>query len=131
MADDVQLLVTPVRRHLPATGVGVVGGAHGGEQHLRRRHAERQAQRAVAVVGIEPVVRWPQRFARRNEHGFVARPRNLEKDLVLPLELDLLVVEAPRQEDQPVHIEQIGLGKRRYCFCGSRGGWGCGGRAGA
>ena len=31
--------------------------ADGGEEHLERRHAERQAERAVAIVGIEPVVR--------------------------------------------------------------------------
>ena len=121
LADDVQLLVAPVGGHLPATGVRVVGGSHPGKQHFRGRHAERQGERAVAVVGIEPVVRRPQRLACGHEHGFVTRARNLKKDLVLALELDLLVVDAPRQEDQPVHIEQIGLGERRRCFRRSDG----------
>ena len=33
--------VAPVRRHLPAAGVGIVLGADGAEEHLERRHAER------------------------------------------------------------------------------------------
>src|SRR2546425_8327294 len=35
-----------------------------------------------------------------------------EEDLVLSLELDLLVVEAPGQEHQPIDVEQVGLGQR-------------------
>jgi hypothetical protein len=42
----------------------------------------------------------------------VTRARNLEEDLVLALELDLLVVDAARQEDQPVNVEELGLGER-------------------
>ena len=58
--DDVQLLVPPVRRHLPATGIGVLGGAHGLQQLLQRGHAEGETERAVAIVGEKPVVAGPQ-----------------------------------------------------------------------
>jgi hypothetical protein len=39
----------------------------------------------------------------------VARAGDLEEDAVLPLELDLLVVDPPRQQHDPVEIEQVGL----------------------
>ena len=48
--DDVVVRVAPVRRHLAAAGCGIVLGADRGEQHLERRDAELQAQRAIAVV---------------------------------------------------------------------------------
>jgi hypothetical protein len=51
----------------------------------------------------------------------MAGARNLEKDLVLSFELDLLVVNAAGQENQPVHIEQVGLGELGGSFgCGAR-----------
>src|SRR2546429_6303977 len=65
--------------------------------------------------------RGPQNFARRDEDTLVARARNLEEDLVLPLELDLLVVDAARQQDQPVHIEQIGLDRKSTRLNSSHG----------
>ena len=72
---DVQLPMTPVRRHLTPAGVGVVLGAHRREQHLERGHAERQAQRAVAVVRVEPVVAGAQVQARRRRESLRARRR--------------------------------------------------------
>ena len=104
---DVELLVAPVRRHLPAAGIRIVLGADRREQHLERRHAERQAQRAIAVVRIEPVVSGPQVHAGRGQHGFVSRAADLEKDQALVLELDFLVVDAPRQEHRAIRPQQI------------------------
>ena len=54
--DDVQRLVAPVRRHLPSARARIVLRADGGQQHVERRHTELQAERAIAVVGVKPVV---------------------------------------------------------------------------
>src|SRR4029078_11291337 len=93
--------------HLPATGVRIGGGADGREQHLLASHAELQAERAVAVIEVEPVVRRPQDKARGRHDRFMPSARDLEKDLVLALELDLLVVEPPRQEHGAVRTDEL------------------------
>ena len=61
----------PVARHLPAARRGVVGRADRLHQHLGRRDAERERERAVAVVREEPVVAGAQVSAR----GRAAAPR--------------------------------------------------------
>ena len=57
---DVQLARAPVARHLPAAGRGIGRRADRLQQHLERRDAEREDERAVAVVGEEPVVAGPE-----------------------------------------------------------------------
>ena len=79
----------------------------GAQQHLERRHAEREAERAVAVVRIEPVVAGLQRHAGGDEHRLVAGAADLEEDQALVLELDLLVVDLPRQHHRAVGAEQV------------------------
>jgi len=59
----VQFGIAPVRRHLASAGTGVVGCANALQEHVVRLHPERQAQGAVAVVRIEPVVSGLQRQA--------------------------------------------------------------------
>ena len=85
-ADDVEVLVAPVGRHLTAAGVGVVGGAHRRQQLLGGRHTQAQTQRPVAIVGVEPVVGRAEYLRRGGQYGLVAGRGYLEKDLVLPLE---------------------------------------------
>jgi hypothetical protein len=80
--------------NLPPPGRGVVAGTGRREQHLGRRDAELQHQRAVAVVGVVPVVAGRSE-PRGHQHGLVAGAADLEVDPVLALELDLLVVDAP------------------------------------
>ena len=104
---DVQLGVAPVRRHLPTAGVRIVFAADGSKEHLERRHAEHQAQRAVAVVGMKPVVAGLQDHARRREDTFVSGAADLKKDQALVLELDFLVVQLPRQHHDAVGAEKI------------------------
>ena len=72
LGDDVEVLEGPVRGHLTAAGTGIVGCAYGAEQHFVRSCAQGEAQGAVAVVGVEPVVVGLQRKSRRNSQGFVA-----------------------------------------------------------
>ena len=99
--------VAPVRRHLPAAGRRVVLRADGGEQHLERRDAELQAERAVAVVRKEPVVGRLERQAGGHQHRFVAGAADLEEDLALTLELNFLVVKLARQQHAAIGGEQL------------------------
>src|SRR5262249_3085891 len=105
--DDVDRGGAPVRRHLPAARVRIVLGADAGEQHVERRHAELQAERAIAVVGEEPVVARLQRQAGGDADGLVSGAADLEEDLALVLELNFLVVEAPRQQHAAVDGEEL------------------------
>ena len=91
-ADDVQRAAAPVRGHLAAAAGRIGGRAHGLQHHLVGRDAQRQAQRAIAIVGKEPVVAGTQRQRRAHLQRLVAGARNLEEDLLLPLEKDLAVV---------------------------------------
>jgi hypothetical protein len=105
--NDVELGVAPVRRHLASTRRRIVLRGDGGEQHLERRDAEAEAQRAVAVVRQEPVVARLQGECRRDADRFVAGAADLEKDLALVLELNLLVVELSRQEHHTMDGEEL------------------------
>src|SRR5713226_10714123 len=49
LADDVERLMAPVRGHLPPARVGVVCCGDCRKEHLGGRHAQRQAEGAVAV----------------------------------------------------------------------------------
>ena len=89
---DVEGAVAPMRRHLAAAVARIGGGADRGQQHLERCDAELEAQRAVPVICVEPVVCRLENHACSGEDSFVACTRYLEEDLVLPLELDFLVV---------------------------------------
>ena len=61
---------------------------------------------AVAVVEEEPVVGRPEDVADRRAERLVADAVDLEVDLVLPLELDLLVVDHAGQQHRAVQVEQ-------------------------
>ena len=98
--------MTPVRGHLPAAARGIVRSADRLQQMLVRRHAERERQRTVAVVEIEPVGGRTEVPGNGDLDPFVPRARDLEEDLVLPLELDLLVVRAACRQHRPVHVQQ-------------------------
>ena len=86
--------------------LGSLGGADRGQQHLERRDAELQAQRAVAVVRVKPVVAGPQREAGGDLNRLVAGAADLEERLALVLELDLLVVEPPRPQHAAIDVEE-------------------------
>jgi len=104
--DHVQLRVAPVRRHLASGRGRIVLGAHRAQQHVVGGDAEMQHQGPVAVVGVEPVVSRAQGQPRGDQDGLVPRAADLEEDLVLPLELDLLVVHPPGQVHRPVDGQQ-------------------------
>ena len=107
LRDDVELLVSPVRRHLPAARRRVVLRPDRGEQHFVGGHAERQAERPVAIVGIEPVVGGLELHAGGDQDGLVAGAADLEEDQALVLELDFLVVNPAGQDHRPIGSEQV------------------------
>jgi len=84
--------VAPVRRHLTSVRVWISLSADCGKQLFERSHAELQTERAVAIVGIEPIVTGLQHHAGSDEHGFVSCAADLEKNPVLTFELNLLIV---------------------------------------
>ena len=82
---DIQVGDTPVRRHLPPAGAGVVGRAHRLQQHVVGGRAQGQAQRPVAIIGIKPVVAGLQGKGRSHAYGFMSGAGDLEEDLLLAL----------------------------------------------
>ncbi len=60
-----------MRRHLASTGVGVVGRRDGGQELLRRRHAEPETQGTIAIVGIEPIVAGAKDLRGGNQDRFM------------------------------------------------------------
>ena len=92
---DMQLGRAPVRRHLAAARRRIGSRARRLQEHILGRHAQRQAQGAVAIVREEPVVAGAQREPRGDLYRFMPGATDLEKDLILPLQQDLPVVDAP------------------------------------
>ena len=74
-----------MRRHLPAAGGVIVLRSYRLQKHLQRRNTQRQRQRAVAIIGIEPVVPRPHGHACGGLNGLMPGPADLKIDLVLPL----------------------------------------------
>ena len=111
LGHDVELLIRPVRRHLPAAGTGVVGRAYGLQKHFIRSRTKRQAQRAVAIVGVKPVVACLQREAGRHADGFMSRAGDLEKNLLLALQQDLPVINAPGHIHDAIGFDELLAGE--------------------
>ena len=99
--------MAPVRRHLTPARRGIIFRSDSGEQHLVRRHADGEAQRAVAIIGVEPVVAGFELHAGGDENGLVAGTADLEVDQALVLELNFLVVDTPRQDHRPIRSEKV------------------------
>ncbi len=85
-------------RHLPATRGRVVGCTDRLHQHLGGRHTQRKHERAVAVVGEEPVVPRAQVSRETEQQGLVAGAGDLEERAVLLPQRDLAVVTETRHE---------------------------------
>src|SRR6266436_4122112 len=86
---------SPMGGHLAAAGGRVGSGSDGGEQHLGCSDAERQAQRAIAVIGVDPILFRTKGQRRGHLHSFMTGAADLEKDAVLSFEGDLPIVEPP------------------------------------
>ena len=116
-----------MRRHL-APAAGRIGSrADSLEEHLFRRHAQCEAQSAIAVIREEPVVTGTEGQRCPNLQSLVACARNLKVDFLLPLEQDLPVVDAAGEKHQPINFNELLRGKlagHRNCSlhasCGNR-----------
>ena len=114
--DDIARRVGPVRRHLASAGTRVVRGADGLEQHVHGRHAQSQAERAVAVVRVKPVVPGAGRHSRGHLDSLMACAADLKEDAFLALEQDLTVVEQARGLHQTEGPDQgLGFESERAC----------------
>ncbi len=107
LGNHVQSPVPPVARHLPASGVGVRHRSDSRQEHFLRRHAEREEEGTIPVVGIEPVVGRTGDFPGGDQDRLVAGARDLKVVLVQPLELHLLVVDGARQEHEPIIGDEL------------------------
>jgi hypothetical protein len=101
--------MSPVRGHLSAAGCRIFGGAHGLLQHFVGSDAQRKAQRAVAIVEVQPVVALAQGHSGSDLHGLVAGAANLEEDPVLPLERDFPIVQPASSVHEAKRPNQIFL----------------------
>src|SRR5438445_6066736 len=101
----------PVRRHLPSTRAGIVSSAHRLQKHVVGRNTQSEAKSPITVVRIEPVVAGLQRERGSYSDGLMASPGNLEEDLLLALEHDLPVVDAPGRVHNPVGFDHLLAGK--------------------
>src|SRR5262249_20176578 len=102
-ADDVERRAAPVTGHLASAGGRIVGRTSPLLQHVLGSDAERQAESAVAVMRIEPIVGGLQRQRRGDKYSFVAGAGNLKERFVLRLELYFFVVDAPRRVHQAIN----------------------------
>jgi len=98
-----------VRRHLAAAGGGILFRPDARQEHLERCHSELQAQRAIAVIGEEPVVAGFEREARGDEHRFVSGAADLEENLALMLQLDFFVIDPARPQHAAIHLKKRGF----------------------
>ena len=105
--EDIVLAAAPVRRHLAATGGRIGGSANGLQEHGFRGHAQGEAEGAVAIVGEKPVVAGAQVGGGGQQQGFMPGAGDLEEYLLLALEHDLAVIDAPRKIHEPVDIQQL------------------------
>ena len=106
-AHDVELAMTPVGGHLTAGGSGIGRGADGLLEHFVGRDAEGEAEGAIAIVEIEPIVAGTQGHAGCDLDGLMPCPADLKEDAVLALEGDFAVVEAARGVHQAKGADEL------------------------
>ena len=99
------------------------------QQHLLRRHAQGQAERAIAIIGIEPVIARLERHACGNQQRLMAGAGDLKKNLLLPFQQDFAIVHAARLIHQPIDLHhlllrqagvRVGRTRLGYCRAGLR-----------
>src|ERR1700732_902062 len=98
--------MAPVRRHLAATRGGIIFGADGLQESFKGCDSEHQAERAVAIVRVEPVDTGSKKKPHGSGDGFVAGAGNLEVNFVLALELNFAVVEAAGEKHRAVEVDE-------------------------
>ena len=105
-----------VRGHLPAARGGIGFGAPGSRELLQGRQAQPGGQRAVPVVGVDPVGLRPEQRGGGRGDGLVAGRTDLEERLVLTFQGDLPLVHLPGGEHHPIGGSQFFRTKRGSVF---------------
>ena len=100
-----------MRRHLPPARTWIVLRAHRLQQHFEGSHSQHQAQRAVAIVRINPVCSSMEKQPHCCGDCFVSRTRNLKVNFILAFELNLAVIQLSREIHRAVQADQRVSGK--------------------
>ena len=87
-------------------GTRIVLCADGLQQSFQRSYPQHQAQRAIAVIGINPVHAGTKKQTGCGGDRFVSCAGNLEINLILALELDFAIVKFSRQIHGAVHADE-------------------------
>ncbi len=93
--------------HLAASAGRIGGRAHGLQEHFIGSDAQGQAERAIAIVGEEPIVTGAHGQGSAHLQRLVAGGGDLEEDLLLALEQDFAVVHAAGENHQPVDLDHL------------------------
>src|ERR1017187_1343140 len=110
--------MAPVRRHLTSAGTGIVLRANGLEEHFVGRHSQSEAERAVAIISAEPIVRGLQQLPGGNENCFVSRAADLKINFVLTLQLNLAIVQPSGEKHSAIHLDELLFAKPVMLSCG-------------
>ncbi len=105
--DNVERAAAPVGGHLAASAGRIGGRAHGLQEHFIGSDAQGQAERAIAIVGEEPIVTGAHGQGSAHLQRLVAGGGDLEEDLLLALEQDFAVVHAAGENHQPVDLDHL------------------------
>jgi hypothetical protein len=76
------------------------------QEHIERPDAKHQAERAVAIVGIEPIRARAKKKPHSRSDGFVACAGDLKEDFILTLELDFAVVQPTGKKHGAVNTDE-------------------------
>ncbi len=106
--DDVEPGVAEVRGHLAAAARGIGLGAHSLKELLHGRHPQREGQRAIPIVEVEPVRPRAHQIGQRDLYGLVTGSGDQEEDLALFVELRFAVVDVAGRDHRTVPAEQRG-----------------------
>jgi hypothetical protein len=108
---QVMVHVAVVAGHLAPSRRGIGGLGVLGEHEVARRHPEGQAGRDRAVERGDPIMLAPERPGDADLGALVTLAADDEGDATGTVEHPHPFVERPRQRDQPVHLEQVGVGE--------------------
>ena len=106
-ANDAERRVAEVDGHLASPRGGVLGRAGPLQEVLVGRLAHRDSERAVPVVGVDPVGSGAQVPGDGHLDCLVSGGRELEEDLALALEAHLPLVDEPGDEHEAVHLKEV------------------------
>ena len=102
-----------MRRHLPPAGPRILSRADRPEQHLVRGRPQSQAEPAVAVIRVKPVVGGLEGQSSGDAERFVAGAGDLKVDFLLPLEQDFAVIHPARHVHEAVGVDEL-LGRQTF-----------------